>query len=152
MVTLIRPVEIGDAQAIAVLVAQLGYEATSAQCAARLDDAARDPSRCVLVVEHDARVVAWMELGEVASLESGRWAEIRGLVVDEAMRSTGIGARLVDEAITWARARGMPTLRVRTNELRLRTHAFYERRGFTRSKSQRVYGMVLDARKSGQPS
>jgi hypothetical protein len=32
---------------------------------------------------------------------------------------------------------------VRTNEIRTRTHAFYEREGFTKTKSQRVYDVDL---------
>ena len=52
------------------------------------------------------------------------------LVVDESRRGLGIGAALVDAALDWAAGQGFDTLRVRSNVVRERTHAFYERLGF----------------------
>ncbi|HEY4595273.1 MAG TPA: GNAT family N-acetyltransferase, partial [Thermoanaerobaculia bacterium] len=62
-----------------------------------------------------------------------------GLVVDESRRGGGIGAALVEAAAEWAAGHGFRTLRVRSNAVRERTHAFYERLGFARTKSQIVF-------------
>jgi GNAT superfamily N-acetyltransferase len=66
-------------------------------------------------------------------------AMIRGLVVDASRRGGGIGAALVEAASGWAAGHGFRTLRVRSNSVRERTHAFYERLGFARTKSQVVF-------------
>jgi GNAT superfamily N-acetyltransferase len=61
------------------------------------------------------------------------------MVVDENHRSQGIGAALVKAAIGWADEHGFRTVRVRSNVVRERTHAFYERLGFSRTKTQVVF-------------
>lgn len=71
-------------------------------------------------------------------IESGYFVEIIGLVVDENYRSFGIGNMLIDYARNWTQAKGIKKLRVRTNIVRQRTHAFYERNGFTLCKEQKV--------------
>jgi GNAT superfamily N-acetyltransferase len=60
-------------------------------------------------------------------------------VVDETRRSRGTGAALVEAAVEWAGRHGFRNLRVRSNVVRERTHAFYERLGFTRLKQQVVF-------------
>jgi len=87
--------------------------------------------------------VAWIHVGLVTLLESPRHAEIRGLVVTASLRSYGIGAELVAVAEDWARTHGVSRIRVRSNLVRERTHAFYERLGYTTTKSQKVFDKPL---------
>lgn len=135
----VRPARTEDAGAIAALCAQLGYPSTHEQIVDRLATLGSGAEHAVLVaVEHD-RVLGFMQVSVHHSIESGAWTEIDGLVVDTAHRGRGIGTALVAEALTWARARGTTRLRVRTNQTRADAHRFYEREGFTVSKSQRVY-------------
>ena len=136
----LRPVREDDAAAVADLSTQLGYPTRSGQAAARLRDLAGRPEDAVVVAEEDGAVIGWIHVCGVWRLESGPSAEIAGLVVDEARRGRGTGAALVEAGAVWAREHGYATLRVRSNTVRTRTHAFYERMGFSRTKTQ----VVLD--------
>jgi GNAT superfamily N-acetyltransferase len=70
------------------------------------------------------------------AVEVDGFVEISGLVVDEMMRSAGIGQRLLEAAEGWAREHGFDGISVRSNVIRERAHAFYERNGFRRGKTQ----------------
>ncbi len=84
-----------------------------------------------------------MQLSYILRIESGYFGEITGLVVDGRHRSVGIGNMRIDYARNWTQAKGIKKLRVRTNIVCQRTHAFYERNGFTLRKEQKVYEMNL---------
>ena len=140
----VRPAVGADAPALAALSGELGYPVEARPMAARVAEAALDPTRRVLVAELGGRVVGWLEWAERATLESGRTAEITGLVVGAPWRSAGVGRCLVEHAAREACGRGFTALRVRTNEVRTRTHGFYEKQGFRLAKSQRVYALDLD--------
>jgi GNAT superfamily N-acetyltransferase len=87
-------------------------------------------------VELGGLAVGWVQAGEVHSLESDPWAEIRGLVVTGHHRGHGLGRALVEAAAEWGRARGLTLLRLRTNVRQTETHGFYERLGFEVRKTQ----------------
>ncbi|MBN8599161.1 MAG: GNAT family N-acetyltransferase [Planctomycetes bacterium] len=131
-----------DSSALSVLSTQLGYPVTPEVMHTRLTHTP-DANRALFVAEQSNQVLAALEVATMFAWESGDWAEIRGLVVLETARSQGIGAALVDHAKQWTRAKGHTKLRVRTNETRTRTHQFYERLGFTKTKSQRVYDIAV---------
>lgn len=137
----IRPVELEDAPAVAELLGQLGYPTSDAEARARLAELrATGSEHCVLVaVEPDDRVVGWIQVSAVLSLETGPFGEIRGLVVLESERGRGVGVELVAAGEGWVRARGLDVVRVRSNVVRERTHRFYERLGYEGLKSQRVF-------------
>ena len=140
----IRSASPDDAPQLAELAEQLGYNVPVDVMRSRVDEVIRDTARQIVVAVHESRVVAWMELGVVHAIESGTWGEIRGLVVDEAVRSHGVGEAMTQEALRWAGTHGLPKIRVRTNETRGRTHAFYAKCGFTHVKSQRVFEIPVD--------
>lgn len=131
-----------DSSALSVLSTQLGYPVTPEVMHTRLIHTP-DPNRALFVAEQNNQVLAALEVAIMFAWESGDWAEIRGLVVLDTARSQGIGAALVDRAKQWTRDKGHTKLRVRTNEVRTRTHQFYERLGFTKTKSQRVYDIAV---------
>jgi GNAT superfamily N-acetyltransferase len=72
------------------------------------------------------------------------------LVVDEGRRSCGVGAGLVGQAEAWAVARGAKQLGLRSNVLRTRAHAFYERLGYERAKTQVAYRRALRGAKNSE--
>ena len=135
----IRTAHEANCGAIAALCGQFGYSATSEQVRERLGTLAGNSECTVVVAEEAGRVVGFMQVSVHRMVESGAWAKIDGLVVDEGRRGRGIGADMVGFARGWAVEKGMGRLRVRTNEKRAREHAFYEREGFSLVKSQRVY-------------
>jgi GNAT superfamily N-acetyltransferase len=96
------------------------------------------PAHGLLVAEVAGAVVGWAHVREEWSLEAGGRAELAGLVVDAERRGHGIGAQLVREAEAWARARGLPRIRVRTRIQREAARRFYGRLGYAESKIQAV--------------
>lgn len=144
MAVTIRPATLGDTEAIARLAAELSYPCSAAEMRARLQPLLESDSDAVLVAQADDGVVGWMHVTRMESLESDPHAEIRGLIVAERVRSRGVGALFVAQAIEWARERALPKVRVRTNETRQRTHVFYEREGFSLKKAQRVYDRAVN--------
>lgn len=94
----------------------------------------------LLVAELPPRgIVGWLHAAEQELLESGGRCEILGLVVDAEYRGQGLGRRLVDAAESWAKARGLGLMAVRSNVARSESHPFYERLGYARVKTQHAY-------------
>ena len=60
-------------------------------------------------------------------------AQIEGVRVASDMRGRGIGAQLIADAETRARAAGCVQMQLTTNQSRLDAHRFYDRLGFTPS-------------------
>lgn len=146
---MIRSACLDDASALAGLSTQLGYPADVGAMRQRLALLLPAPDHAVFVAVRNAQVIAWMHVLAVLHLETGPFAEIAGLVVDEAQRGAGIGAALVQRAADWARAQGLPTLVVRSRAERLRTHRFYQRLGFVQQKVQHVFSLDLDHADAG---
>ena len=138
----IRFVTSADAEAIARLTEQLGYSATPEAVRARLHAAAQG-QQDVFVAEEEGRVAGWLHIVGCERLQSAPFAEIAGLVIDEAYRAQGVGTALIEAAEAWARQQGFSTVRVRSNVVRDSAHGFYERRGFQRTKTQHVFDKVL---------
>jgi len=138
---MIRLARSDDAEALASLAGELGYPSTAEEMRSRLSRLSDDDA--VYVAVSDGAVDAWIHVSIVLSLESGLYSQINGLVVTESRRGKGIGEMLVRTAEDWARERKVDRLRVRTNVNRTRTHGFYERCGFTHTKTSRVYEKTL---------
>ncbi len=130
----IRPATAADAAGVARLATQLGYPSDAEDIARRLD--AVLASGTLLVAIRDGAVAGWIHVGLVPHITSDNTARILGLVVDEALRSGGIGKALVEAAEAWARAAGAPTITVKSSVHRTRTHAFYLRAGYAEVKRQ----------------
>jgi GNAT superfamily N-acetyltransferase len=128
-----------DTEAVAELCTQLGYPATAEDIGRRAAVVDSRGHGAVLVAEEDGRVVGWIHVVSTPVLETDLYAEIAGLVVDERCRSRGVGLALLDAAESWARDAGCTTIRVRSRIARERAHAFYERHGFRRIKTQHAF-------------
>jgi GNAT superfamily N-acetyltransferase len=127
----------------AALCTQLGYPTDEAAVRARMTQIAGDAHRAVLVACLDEVVVGWIDLSVEYHLQSEPAALIGGLVVAEAARGRGIGRLLCKAAEEWARTRGVARLRVRSNAIRERAHAFYLRDGYARVKTSAVFEKTL---------
>jgi len=140
----VRVARAGDAAELAGLCTQLGYPSNPAELAERLEQIFGDPDHVVLVAEPDAGRVAGFLHGFCGiALETGRRAEVLGLVVDAGARGQGIGRSLVAEAERWAQSKGHRALTVRCNVVRTAAHAFYEGLGFECTKTQKHYRKKL---------
>ena len=125
-----------DAARLAELSIELGYPMTAAEAVERLADLEASGDHALLVAEDGGRVAGWIQVSLPRIFETPKSAEIAGLVVDSAQRGRGIGRRLVEAAAAWAAGRGSIAVRVRTNVIRERAHAFYVREGFLEVKTQ----------------
>ena len=139
----IRTIREQDAPAVAVLCEALGYPADMPAVLARIRQIAADPSRTVLVACVDDAVAGWIDLSIEYHLQSEPVALVGGLVVAQAVRGRAIGRQLCQAAELWARGRGMRRIRVRSNAIRERAHAFYLRDGYARVKTSAVFEKAL---------
>ncbi len=136
----IRPACLSDAAEIAELSGQLGYPASAAEISNRLSRLLVDPDYFVAVAEGSGgSLLGWIGAEFSLLLEIGEEIEIVGLVVRQGVRRLGVGKALLAAAEEWARQRGQPSIRVRSNAARLESHPFYERMGYARIKTQHCY-------------
>jgi GNAT superfamily N-acetyltransferase len=139
----IRPIREDDVLTVALLCEQLGYPTDVPSVLTRIRHIAADPGHSVLVACVAGAVVGWIDLSIEYHLQSEPAALIGGLVVAEATRSQGIGRQLCQAAEDWARGHGMTRIRVRSNAIRERAHAFYFRDGYARVKTSAVFEKTL---------
>ena len=145
-VRLARP---DDAAELARLSTQLGYAMTPHVASAQLAEVAGHGDHALLVAEasEGGGLAGWIQISLSRIFESPSSAEIAGLVVDETRRGEGVGPRLLRAAEDWARQRGCRRVRVRSNVIRERAHAFYVREGYAKVKIQQVLEKPLPAEK-----
>jgi GNAT superfamily N-acetyltransferase len=104
------------------------YEAAFAAIAA-------SPDNTLYVAESEGRVVGTFQLTLIPNL-TGRGAtrvKVESVKVSAALRSQGIGARMMAFAEEAARAGGARTMELTSNKRRTDAHRFYERLGFSKS-------------------
>lgn len=136
----IRTAVEGDSRALAELSVQLGYPTSNAQALERLRSILYSDEHLVLVAsQSDGAVIGWVHVFLALRIESDRFAELGGFVVNENHRNRGIGRMLLRAAEEWVVDRGVAKLRVRSRSTRQDAHAFYERLGFRSTKQQHVF-------------
>lgn len=136
----IRNAEQADADEVTRLCIELGYRASAADIAARLR-AFRGTDKHFVAVAcgRESNLLGWVAAEHRLLLETGERIEIVGLIVDPSARRTGIGRALVAAVESWATARGLSTVLVRSNIARDSSHRFYEGIGYECTKTQHVY-------------
>jgi GNAT superfamily N-acetyltransferase len=133
-----------DAARIAELSAELGYPATTQQVEARFLRLLPKTKHLLLVAEAPGtEIVGWIHVSVANLIESDLRAEVNGLIVAEAHRSLGAGARLLEAAENWARNCGCRTVNLRSNVIRERAHKFYDRQGYEHYKTQKAFRKPL---------
>ena len=95
----------------------------------------RDQNLALVVAESEGRVVGCLQLAILPGLSSQ--GGLRGLLEDVRVasdcRSRGIGEKLVQWAVTEAKARGCNLVELLTHQTRTDAQRFYKRLGFTAS-------------------
>jgi GNAT superfamily N-acetyltransferase len=145
MRVVVRAANDGDVAALAALSTQLGYP-VSVEAIGRRYAGVRAANAGEILVAEDVttkHVVGWAQMEPRWLIAEASIVELVGLVVDESVRSAGVGAALLAAGENWARAQGFATLRVRSRTTRERAHRFYEREGYNRAKTSHVFDKML---------
>ena len=140
----IRAVQASDHAQIAELAGQLSYPSTPEEIARRLQGLQRSAEAAVFVVELETGEIAgWIAVFVYRTVEADARAEVSGLVVDERFRSQRVGEHLLARAEQWAREHGCRAIGLRSNIIRDRAHAFYQRQGYAHVKTQKAFRKQL---------
>jgi ribosomal protein S18 acetylase RimI-like enzyme len=129
-----------DAEAIAALIASLGYEVTQAEVKRRSAALAKAGQQ-ILVAEKGALVGVLTTSSMIVLHRPKPVGRISMLVVAEAARGAGIGAALVAEAEKRLAAKGCGLVEVTSNIKRLRAHGFYDKLGYERTSYRFAKGL-----------
>jgi ribosomal protein S18 acetylase RimI-like enzyme len=139
----IRRARAADCVRLAELSGELGYPTSPAEMRKRFAQIGPPSAHAVFVAEFERKVIGWIHASITPLLEVPRRAEVNGLIVAEGCRSSGAGAKLLDAAESWARKLKCAGMSVRSNVIRDRAHAFYERQGYTHIKTQKAFRKAL---------
>jgi len=139
----LRRARAGDCVRLAELSGELGYPTSVTEMRQRFALIKPPTAHRVFVAEVEKKVIGWIHVSITPLLEVPRRAEVNGLVVAEGHRSFGAGAKLLDAAESWARKQKCAGMSVRSNVIRDRAHAFYERQGYTHIKTQKAFRKSL---------
>ena len=90
----------------------------------------------VFVAELNARVVGFIHVEKYNVLYLDSMVNILGLAVLSNYQKQGLGRKLIDTAIQWAKEMGIYTLRLNSGINRKEAHQFYRRIGFGEEKEQ----------------
>lgn len=141
----IRGARVSDADVIAELTTQLGYDLTKEDAAYRLSRILLRDDQQFFVADVDNRAVGWVHVVFAEYVDAEAFVVIGGLVVDRKHRCLGIGRALMDRAEIWARERGCSIVRLTSSATRKTAHRFYEDLGYTNIKTQYSFVKPLDA-------
>ena len=130
----IRSMKPTESNAVAALLPDLGYSASSEQVLARLLALREWPDQEAFIAELGGAVVGLCQVQGVRLLASEGYAEIQALVVASSQQRKGIGSALLQHARDWAHGRGYERVRLQSGLHREAAHRFYEASGFSRSK------------------
>lgn len=128
---------------LAELSGELGYPTSVKEMKQRFARIKPPSTHAVFVAEFEKNVIGWIHVSIVPLLEVALRAEVNGLIVADGQRSLGAGAKLLDAAEAWARKKKCTGMSVRSNVIRDRAHAFYERQGYIHYKTQKAFRKPL---------
>ncbi len=152
---IIRPADLGDADAIQSMVAALARETIGEeQRVLSVDDVRRygfGPEKFFesFVAVRNGRVVAAMILyDEFSTWRGARGVYVLDVYIAPKARGCGLGRRLIAQAAAWGRGRGASYLRLSVDQKNIHAVNFYEAIGFEEGSRDRVFilsGEAFDA-------
>ncbi len=128
---IIRIASVEDAEAIATLMKQLGYETPPSLLVEKLRLFSQSQDDEAFVATEDRAVIGCISVHIHELFHArGRLGRITSLVVQSDRRGTGVGAALMTEAERFFKANGCVKAEVTSGEHRAAAHRFYLSRGF----------------------
>jgi GNAT superfamily N-acetyltransferase len=143
MAVSIRIARVSDADGVARLTSQLGYDVPVPAVQARLASILPRSDQRFLVAEDNGDSVGWLHALIIECLETDRFVMIAGLVVDGSHRRRGIGGLLMRQAEEWADEQRCRIVRLWSSAGRAAAHRFYEGIGYINIKTQYSFAKVL---------
>ena len=133
---MIRKYEISDHVDICKICnKELRYNCEKSLVSKQLENLNED-REMVFVAELNARVVGFIHVEKYNVLYLDSMVNILGLAVLSNYQMQGLGRKLIDTAIHWAKEKGIYTLRLNSGINRKEAHQFYKRIGFGEEKEQ----------------
>jgi N-acetylglutamate synthase-like GNAT family acetyltransferase len=127
----IRKADVKDATAIQKLLTQLGYPTADGFLAMRLEKLLDNPEHFDLVYEQEGIVVGFISFHLIPQITmEGNYALISYLVVDDQVRSRGVGKALEMHCTALAKAHRCTRILLHSNIKRVEAHRFYLRQGY----------------------
>ncbi len=127
----IRRANCQDAQKIAELMKQLGYEASRDLIERKLTAFGKTPIDTVFVAESEGTIIGVISC-HITSLfhQEGSSGRITSLVIDKENRGLGVGMSLVQQAEEFFHASGCIKSEITSGDHRPEAHSFYESCGY----------------------
>ena len=133
---MIRKYEISDHVDICKICnKELRYNCEKSLVSKQLENLNED-REMVFVAELNARVVGFIHVEKYNVLYLDSMVNILGLAVLSNYQKQGLGRKLIDAVIQWAKEMGIYTLRLNSGINRKEAHQFYRRIGFGEEKEQ----------------
>jgi len=140
----VRPLRPADVTKISELAKQLGSASTETQTRKRLSEMQDSSQFAVYVAAIGAhRIAGWIGAYVFRSVQTAPCVEISGLVVDERLRSKGIGKLLLAAIEEWSQMIGCNIVSVRSNVIRQDAHRFYLNNCYEFVKKQSTFRKTL---------
>jgi GNAT superfamily N-acetyltransferase len=140
----IRVARESDANDVATLTGQLGYDVSPAAARQRLSRILRRADQQFFIAEFDGRTVGWLHALIAEYVEAEPFVVLGRLVIDRTHRGKGIGTQLLEQAEKWARKQGCAVVRLWSTSTRAAAHQFYEQLGYTNVKTQYAFAKSVD--------
>lgn len=126
-----RDAEDGDCEAIANLLAALGYPQTPDFAATKIRRLGKRLHDRILVALHGSEIVGLLSLHIMPLLHlSGNLCRVTALVVSEEHRRKCIGQRLLDVAEAYAKTNDCVEVEITSGDQRCDAHTFYQQVGY----------------------
>ena len=142
----VRTAEATDAEALAELMTQLGYETRASEMQMRMEGIRADKHYATLVAVSSGKVCGMIGTFTCYSYEhnspSGR---ILALVVSDKMRGRGVGHALIAAAEKDLAQKNISRVAVNTRFERKEAHEFYEKAGYTKNGFRLVKELPMPA-------
>jgi len=140
----VRRARAADVAALTRLAGELGDASEEAQMKRRFARVTSDTQNRVFVAEDsDSNVIGWVQVRCSRELAVEPRGEVTGLIVTSAARGRGAGRQLMEVAELWTKQQGGSLLSLRSNIVRKEAHVFYERLGYTVTKTSLNFSKLL---------